>query len=115
MTTMPLTDAQRAYIRKIGKYYLKHLLMIQNYKNAQSYAIDDYKHYAANPALQRAYEVAWRAMPANYETAMRAIQERLRKWVKKYAAKVFVVTLSDAEVDAIVSEIMSTYGTPVSP
>jgi selenophosphate synthetase-related protein len=46
---------------------------------------------------------------------MRAIQERLRKWVKKYAAKVFVVTLSDAEVDAIVSEIMSTYGTPVSP
>jgi len=115
MTTMPLTDAQKAYVRKIGKYYLKHLLMIQNYKNAQSYAIDDYKHYAANPALQRAYEVAWRAMPANYETAMRAIDERLRKWVKKYAAKVFNTTLTDAEVDSLVSDIKSSYGSPVSP
>ena len=46
---------------------------------------------------------------------MRAIQERLRKWVKKYAAKVFNTTLTDAEVDALVSDIMSTYGTPVSP
>jgi hypothetical protein len=115
MTAMPLTDAQRAYIRKIGKYYLKHLLMIQNYKNAQSYAIDDYKRYAANPALQKAYEVAWRAMPANYEAAMRAIDERLRKWVKKYAAKVFNTTLTDAEVDALVSEIKSSYGSPITP
>jgi len=111
---MPLTDAQKAYIRKVGKYYLKHQLMIQNYKSAQSYAVDDYKHYANNPALQRAYEVAWRAMPSNYEIAMRAIQERLRKWVKKYAAKVFSVSLSDSEVDSLVSEIMSTYGTPVT-
>jgi len=58
--------------------------------------------------------VAWRAMPSNYEIAMRAIQERLRKWVKKYAAKVFSVSLSDSEVDSLVSEIMSTYGTPVT-
>jgi hypothetical protein len=111
---MPLTDVQKTYIKKVGKYYLKHLLMIQNYKNAQSYAVDDYKKYAANPTLQKAYEVAWKIMPTNYETIMRSIQDRLRKWVKKYAAKVFSVTLNDAEVDALVSEIMSTYGTPIS-
>jgi hypothetical protein len=111
---MPLTDAQMTMIKKVGKYYAKHLVMIQSYKNAQTYAVSDYKDKIPNPMLQKLYEAAWKTMPKNYEDQMKAVQNRLKKWVRKYAAKVFMVNLSDSEVDSIVSSIMSEYS-PASP
>jgi len=114
LTDMPLTDAQRAMIKKVGKYYAKHLVMIQSYKNAKTYAVDDYKQKIPNPMLQKMYEVAWNTMPKNYEDQMKAVQDRLKKWVRKYAAKVLMVTLDNNEVDSIVSSIMNEYS-PASP
>jgi len=114
LTDMPLTDAQKAMIMKAGKYYAKHLVMIQSYRNSQTYAVDDYKKKIPNPTLQKMYEVAWKTMPKNYENQMKAVQDRLSKWVKKYAAKVLMVNLDNNEVDSIVSSIMSEYS-PASP
>jgi len=92
---------------KIGKYYLKHKLMIRNFKDSEEVAKANYEAAGFSDRVVRLYKAAWEFMPKYYEGKMLAIEERIKKWIRKTALKLFGVTLSDREVDEIYREAIS--------
>jgi hypothetical protein len=110
MATPPvakLTPEQWALVRKIVSYYVKHRLMISEYKNAKSRAIARYRATPFVEERKRKYEKAWEYMPANYEAKISAITDRLVNWVISYCKKMFNVDLTPEEARTIVTAITS--------
>jgi len=104
---MALTPAQEALVVKLGKYYLKHKLMIKAYKDAKDRAIANFRAVGFTADRSKVYEIMWSVMPKHYEDKISAVDARLKKWIRSYADKMFGVTLTDAEVDSIYSKVIS--------
>jgi hypothetical protein len=102
-----LTANQWALVRKVVSYYIKHKMMINEYRNAKERAIANYKKVGFIEARSKKYEKMWEVMPTNYESKINAIDDRLTKWVISYCQKMFGVTLTPEEVITIVNTIKS--------
>mgnify|MGYP001770848720 FL=1 len=100
-----LSDSQEALLYKIIKYKMKIDQMINDYKAAKDIAIADYKAVGFIDARVKNYTDAWNTMPANYEAKMRATRDRVRKWLAKYAFKMFGARLSDTELNTALSKL----------
>ena len=106
--TIPgLTATQAALLRKIVTYYVKHKMMINEYKNSKSRAIERYKMVGFTAARTKMYEAAWDRMPANYEAKISDIEARLAAWVMKYCAKMFGVTVDKDTALSFVRSIIA--------
>jgi hypothetical protein len=106
--TIPgLTTSQAALLRKIATYYVKHRMMINEYKASKDRAINRYKAVGFTPARTKMYESAWNTMPVNYEVKISDIESRLKAWVISYCAKMFGVTVTPEAADAFVRSVIS--------
>ena len=106
--TIPgLTASQLALLKKIVTYYVKHKMMINEYKNSKSRAIERYKLAGFIAARTKMYEAAWDRMPANYEAKISDIETRLAAWVVKYCAKMFGVTVDKDTALSFVRSVIS--------
>lgn len=108
MATSPigkLTAEQWALVRKVVSYYIKHKLMIDEYKKAKDRAVANYRKVPFVEERKRKYEKMWEVMPTNYAAKLSAIDDRIIKWVISYCQKMFGVTLTPEEASTVVSNI----------
>jgi hypothetical protein len=106
--TIPgLTASQLALLRKVATYYVKHKMMINEYKGAKDRAVERYRLVGFIPARAKMYEAAWNRMPANYEAKISDIETRLAAWVIKYCAKMFGVTITHDTALSFVKSIIA--------
>ena len=104
---MPLTDEQKKLvIAGVAKYLAKLNAMKENYKTATTYAIASYKYTPFSDIRKQHYANALRTYaPTNYVTKM--TEDKVRKWVFKYALTMFGVELTKDEIDEIIAEARS--------
>jgi hypothetical protein len=106
--TIPgLTASQLALLRKVATYYVKHKMMINEYKGAKDRAVERYRLAGFIQARAKMYEAAWNRMPANYEAKISDIETRLAAWVIKYCAKMFGVTVTHDVALSFVKSIIA--------
>lgn len=102
---MPLSEFQKTLVVKgLKKYKRKIERMKTHLSEAKDVAITEYKNkLKPKSELASAYEDAWADIPGNYSAAV-GTKEFYAKWVRKFALKVWGVTLTDTEVESILRE-----------
>jgi hypothetical protein len=106
--TIPgLTSTQLAILKKIVTYYVKHKMMISEYKGAKSRAIERYKLAGFISARAKMYEAAWERMPANYEAKISDIEARLAAWIINYCARMFGATVDKDTAISFIRSVIS--------
>jgi len=100
-----LTDNQWALVSKVVGYYIKHRMMVNEYRNAKDRAVTNYRRVGFVEARAKMYEKQWEKMPDNYAAKISAIDDRLIKWVISYCDKMFGVKITEDEARTIVNTI----------
>jgi hypothetical protein len=82
--------------------------MIDEYKKTETKARAVENYGKIFPVKRARYERAWKGMPKAYEAKMSAIEERIKNWLFVFCSKMFGVTLTRDELDALYREIVAT-------